>query len=499
MVRIAVGIITYQDRDGLERLFNSIYDHVDAIIVVDGRYPEWGTEDLPKFSTDGTKEYCEMLDKVKFIELFAPQHEKRTRYMSECKECDLLLVLDADDFVHYTTNWDKFKNFINDGISNGIFEGRYNIDNKQIYNVDFIIGPNHKQWIGRLYYKPYTLKYISHWRVIRDGEEISYPRNRVDTVPGLVCSSNDMTRLKSRVPIDIKYQWDLLYKEGSINRERYTDPNMKRQFENEIYNEVIVWEQYFDKEKKINPLLCFTSPRDISEVNEALDTIPCDKLILKYVHTTRAYKIMQRYFMDHKEYTHLIVHPDDLLVTKSHFDTLKMDIVDKDYQVISGVCDCTTTDSRLAIDITALPHPVRKLRKYYYTKPSDVKGIVKVFWAGFPFTWIRRDILSNIKFEDDTRFNIVEPNNQGWATDVMFHFNCDYNKIPVYADTNVFMRHLKGHELTPEFQIKTGILEPKIYINEKDITQECYDKYLTSEEKEPYYFKDPQTGRKQMI
>lgn len=495
---LAVGVITYQDRDGLERLFNSIYDHVDTIIVVDGRYPEWGTEDLPKLSTDGTKEYCELLDKVKYIGLFAPQKDKRTRYMSECKE-DLLLVLDADDFVHFTTDWNKFHNFINNG--NAMFEGLYNIEKNQIYNVDFILSPSNRQWLGRLYYKPYTLRYISHWRVERDGEEIGYPRQRDQRVPGLVCSSNDMTRPKSRVPTDIEYQWDLLYKEGSINRERYTDPHMKRQFENEINNEVIVWEQYFNKEKKIKPLLCFTSPRDIQEVKAGLDTIPCDKLILKYVHTTRAYKIMQRYFMDHKQYTHLIVHPDDLVVTKGHFDLLKMDIVNSDYQVISGVCDCTVTDSRLAIDITALPHPVRKLRKYHYTKPSDVKGIVKVFWAGFPFTWIRRDVFYKdiVKFEDDTRFNITDPNNQGWATDVMFHFNCDFHKIPVYADTNVFMRHLKGHETTPEFQIMTGEREPKIYLNETDITQECYDKYLTQEEKEPYYFKNPLTGKIQKI
>lgn len=242
-MKLAVGINTYQDRKGIQRTIESLYDHVDDIIVVDGKYLDWGKPNDPPFSTDGTKEYCYSLDKVRYYAYSDLQEKKRTWYMLQCK-CDLLLVADADDYIDESTDWDKFHRWIDTGQE--YMEGLFKIDMKQIYNVNFIMAPGRQQTLGRLYYKPYTLRYISHWRVERDGIQIIYPRSRTYVVPGLVMTSNDMLRPKERIPVDIKYQWDLLYKEGSINRERYTNPNEKRRFEQDIWNEAIVWEKYFE-------------------------------------------------------------------------------------------------------------------------------------------------------------------------------------------------------------------------------------------------------------
>lgn len=252
-----------------------------------------------------------------------------------------------------------------------------------------------------------------------------------------------------------------------------------------------------------NPLVCLTQARDIQSVLFNFYQIPADRLIVKYHHTTRAYKIMREYFLDNKEYTHLVVQPDDLIVTKADFEKLLE--ISPYYPVISGICNCTVSDPRIAMDITQMPNPNRKLRRYIYTDPIRAIGIVKVYWAGFPFTWIRRDIVERIPFEDDTRLNPGVPPNQGWATDVMFHYNCLQENIPVYANCEVFMKHLKGHPLTEDFQIKTGLERPQVVQllsstgQEQDITKYCHNKYLTEEDKVPYYFKDPQTGRKQNV
>lgn len=505
---LAAGINTYQDRRGIQRTIESLYDHVDLIIVVDGRYPEWGNENLPKFSTDGTKEYCSTLDKVEYHELFADQKTKRTKYMQETKKhnCDLILVIDSDDFVHGTTNWKKFEDYIDYGLKNNTFEKQRTLEFQQIYNVEFIMTPERRQYIGRLFYKPYELKYISHWRIEKNRMQMKYPRFNMNHVPGLVMSSNDLMRSHNRIPVDVEYQWNLLYREHSISEQEYKSITRKRIFEQEIYNEVYVWKDYFKEQDIVNPLLCLTSPRDIKEVMDGLGTIiDCDKLIIKYHHTTRTYRLMRRYFLSHPEYTHLIVQPDDLVATIKHYNAIKNDVIANNYHVISGVCNCTVNDNRLAMDIDQLPERNRKLREYHYPPSSRVKGIVKVFWAGFPFSWIRRDVVERIEFEDDSRFNPSYTPNQGWATDVMFHNACFELGIPVFADCNVSMKHLKGHEIYEGFNIKTGIEEPKVYLvpklqdKWKDITNECYEKHLEAGDKIPFSFMDPQTGRHRMI
>lgn len=251
--------------------------------------------------------------------------------------------------------------------------------------------------------------------------------------------------------------------------------------------------------QNVKPLLGFASPRDIPEVLNGLDTIECDKLVLKYTHTNRTYKIFRNFFLDHPEYTHLIIHPDDLVVDNTHFQVMKQ--CAGQFPVLSGVCDCTVVDPRIAIDIVQMPNPDRNERRYVFTMPRFIhdKLFIRVWWAGFPFTWIERWVLEKIKFEDDTRFNPTAAPNQGWATDLMFHYNCLMNCIPVYANTKVFMRHLKHHRKLQGFIIQTGIKEPKTYFNGEDITQESYEKYLSPEDLKPMIYRNPSTGQTQMI
>jgi hypothetical protein len=82
----------------LKQCIESVYDQVDKIIAVDGKY-----KDFPNYSwysTDGTIEYLSSLDKVELVfaaDLF--EDDKRNVYMDMLKTGDTVLVLDGDEVV----------------------------------------------------------------------------------------------------------------------------------------------------------------------------------------------------------------------------------------------------------------------------------------------------------------------------------------------------------------------------------------------------------------
>ena len=88
----------YNDWPLIKECVESIYDQVDRIIAVDGRFINY-----PKgnwYSTDGTIEYLTSLEKVELI--FAAgllETEKRNVYMDMLKPGDTVLVIDGDETV----------------------------------------------------------------------------------------------------------------------------------------------------------------------------------------------------------------------------------------------------------------------------------------------------------------------------------------------------------------------------------------------------------------
>jgi hypothetical protein len=76
----------------------SIYNQVDRIIAVDGKYRDFPSQDW--YSTDGTIQYLYSLDKVELV--FAAglfEADKRNVYMNMLKAGDSVLVIDGDEVV----------------------------------------------------------------------------------------------------------------------------------------------------------------------------------------------------------------------------------------------------------------------------------------------------------------------------------------------------------------------------------------------------------------
>jgi len=187
------------------------------------------------------------------------------------------------------------------------------------------------------------------------------------------------------------------------------------------------------KNKEVNPLICSASPRDIPEFLEAAAKLPADKLFAKY-HTEReAYRLLRKYFLGAKQYTHMVLLSDDLIVTPKEYEMLLNDVKEFDYPVIAGTCN-------IQYD-TPNDYVTGKTIRYgrfvdLYKKEELFKGDPIKFceFDGFALTFIRRDIVKKIEFHSKMYTST--------AFDYAFAQECLDRGIPQRVDTRVKMLHL---------------------------------------------------------
>ncbi len=191
----------------------------------------------------------------------------------------------------------------------------------------------------------------------------------------------------------------------------------------------------------INPLIGIPSPRDIPEFKQHIDQLKIDKLWLKYYKELDACLRMQRYFLKHPEYTHLIVIPDDLIVKQYDLTRLLVALHRHDYAVLSGICNVDNspeTKGKYNIcDLQHLPTADPVMRQYVWM--SNRSKLVRkgqpfrVSYMGFAMVAIRRDIVERLPFRSDGHC----------CLDTMFCWDCAQLKIPIYVDPKINMYHMK--------------------------------------------------------
>ncbi len=227
---------------------------------------------------------------------------------------------------------------------------------------------------------------------------------------------------------------------------------------------------------KINPLLVSPSPRDIREVYEALKETGYDRLYAKYYPEKTAYNLLRDYFLDHEEYTHLVICPDDLIIKTNDIAHLVHILEKHDFPVLSGVCNVDNGANKDLLNITFnLPHPRRMVPerkqvgwRHYHWVHKDQKfqtELLPFLFSGFAAMFIRRDVVKRYKFTADATQNST-PSLITEAIDVMFANVCAIEGIPQMVDTAVRMEHLKGKERF--FDITLGNGELRLYHANKD-------------------------------
>lgn len=110
-IRLGIGYSCYNSEKEIPRSLGPIAPHVYKIYAEEGRYSNYGSGLEDPLSTDGT---CKALAKFNncHVESFSgTQIEKRQRCFDLAGEdnCDFLMVLDADEYLHPEwTDWDLF-------------------------------------------------------------------------------------------------------------------------------------------------------------------------------------------------------------------------------------------------------------------------------------------------------------------------------------------------------------------------------------------------------
>jgi hypothetical protein len=97
-MKIAAGIIFYNDGISLKRCLDSIADNIDIIFAIDGKFPNF-PNDKPLTSTDGSIDVVKSYPNALLVHYIAPEFNKRQHYLELCKEhnIDILLIIDSDE------------------------------------------------------------------------------------------------------------------------------------------------------------------------------------------------------------------------------------------------------------------------------------------------------------------------------------------------------------------------------------------------------------------
>ena len=199
-------------------------------------------------------------------------------------------------------------------------------------------------------------------------------------------------------------------------------------------------------------LVAIPSPRDIKEVTENWTTYDYDCIVVKYALQHEAYKHLREYFLEHEEYTHFCIMPDDLVVTSEQLNDLwECATIEDNYPVLSGICPVDEDETRpkgipLAIQRvipkqTRDSDETRSPRDWVYQKdlyPCD--SIIKVEHAGFPCMIIRRDIMEIVSWRGSTKIGLNLEGNYDWQ----FSQDCKRNGIPIHVMPYVYLKHLRN-------------------------------------------------------
>lgn len=190
------------------------------------------------------------------------------------------------------------------------------------------------------------------------------------------------------------------------------------------------------------------SPRDIPQVLDAWSKLDFDQLHVKYYREYDAYQQIRNFFLEHQEYTHLAICPDDLVITPKDLQILIKDLSEFNYPVLSGVCNVGLNPE--AVDYLAiitvehgLPSRHSSDRHFEWAQDKDLDTITRVAFSGFPLIIIRRDIVEKFDFDSQSKLEGNDPNMTG-NLDIVFCWNCQDHKIPIFVDKRAKMLHLRG-------------------------------------------------------
>jgi hypothetical protein len=174
-----------------------------------------------------------------------------------------------------------------------------------------------------------------------------------------------------------------------------------------------------------------------------------DKLLVKYHTSDEAYSIIRNFFLEHKEYTHLLIYAEDILATPDTVKLLIKDAEEYNYPVVTAWFNYDFKHDWIAISTKDLSRErIVLAEQYNFLKPTDMlfydSPFMEVTFTGMPLTLIRRDVVEKVTFKpySYTHDKILGTYmKRGTMFDLQFCLECRSLGIPIVLDKRAFAVH----------------------------------------------------------
>ena len=173
------------------------------------------------------------------------------------------------------------------------------------------------------------------------------------------------------------------------------------------------------------------SVRDIASVKRLWHKLPYDKFIVKYKLELEAYEEGRKFFLDHKEYTHIVMCADDLEVTPEGLEILLDDVRENGYKTIGGVAnlDETNPDTYAVMRLGCVYSKEKPSGSWYKKDTLPEESIIEVGHLGFTSQVITRELIEKTEWDCIGFF------------DWFFSKKCKEMDTPIFLDTRVKLWH----------------------------------------------------------
>lgn len=200
----------------------------------------------------------------------------------------------------------------------------------------------------------------------------------------------------------------------------------------------------------VNLLLARACPRrNIIEVERYHHLQPCDQILVNYYTEYDAYFEIRKYFLEHPEYTHLVLGTDDIVILPDHVRQLQKDLLEKDYPILCGMMNVDQIEYQQNSGNLNISYELalkeKKLRHYNWVRRFELpdKDIFQVKFNGFALMAIKRDVIERYEFACDGVFKPDGKTKSGASVDFVFCWYCHEHQIPIFIDKRIDMMHLR--------------------------------------------------------
>lgn len=196
----------------------------------------------------------------------------------------------------------------------------------------------------------------------------------------------------------------------------------------------------------MNPLLFVPSVREIPEVIESWNELPYDKYVVRMMLEAPAYQTARDFFLLHKEYTHIVICPDDLVIHYDAFEMLLRDVEEYDLSNLSGVAYIDEGSIGVycckpkGIDLT------NQSKGSFYEDSSNKNvhpknilpnKIFEVGFTGFCCQFLERELVEKMTFKGGCE-------DGAGCMDLEMAYNCQKLDKPMMVQPNAFFTHLRN-------------------------------------------------------